>query len=193
MQSLPNFSQPIMTEPPGLSTTPVLCRFRQCLISCVPCVGSCRALRHMCLQLAHLRPPSFSLQGLIADTDDVITFAVHHERWHSCNIVLSSCKACHRTQYFHAASYLPISVVSPEGGSAMAAQNCPVCWDEILQSKDWFVFPCGHGTCSNCYLKLMTPPGPRSNCPLCRVSLVKRVEPGQDLCFYDMLFFHPED
>lgn len=70
-------------------------------------------------------------------------------------------------------------VVEPSCEQFGSAQECPICWDRITSRAQWRRFACSHGTCADCHAKLLEPPGKHSCCPLCRLSLVRRISlPG---------------
>ena len=75
--------------------------------------------------------------------------------------------------------YIANAVTVPGPMDDFKTANCPICWDDVEQPGDWRVFACGHGTCGVCHGKLITTPGPASNCPMCRTPLVTCIVPGQ--------------
>jgi hypothetical protein len=78
-------------------------------------------------------------------------------------------------------TYLVKAVTIPDPTGSFKPENCPICWDDVEDSKKWRVFGCGHGTCVVCYSTLVNPAGPSSNCPLCRTPLVTCIAPGTPL------------
>ncbi|EIE26420.1 hypothetical protein COCSUDRAFT_39523 [Coccomyxa subellipsoidea C-169] len=53
------------------------------------------------------------------------------------------------------------------------SRECPVCWDKVTRNAQWRLFSCRHGTCEQCYKRIVVLPGSAASCPLCRMPLVE--------------------
>ena len=65
---------------------------------------------------------------------------------------------------------------APEGAEGLP-RECPVCMEEIASNEAWIMFQCDHGTCVDCYTKLLQRPLHAATCPLCRTPLLETI-PG---------------
>ena len=64
---------------------------------------------------------------------------------------------------------LAILEINRKDEEKSARISCPICFDEISEKRKWTAFhPCGHRTCSNCFIGITADNQGDKPCPICR-------------------------